>query len=254
MKRIFHYFVIYVLSFILMFAGSISLQWITQNFELGVLKASIYAVLGLIISLGIYFVVRFSLKKLNKELIQIGNLKSLFIGLLIGFLVSFSSGIGFGLYMHYPLQFSNILSNLHINTLASVYPSLCEEVVFRGGIVNLTAQLFGIIPGVAAGSIPFGIIHILGSFFGQSVTFYQIVGISLAGAMLSLMYLRFGLLASFACHLVWNSFVGGWIKVYGITDKSAISAFEGSWITCLVLLICCAALSFNLYSSSYKKI
>jgi hypothetical protein len=125
-----------------------------------------------------------------------------------------------------------------------------EEIVFRAGIVHSTFQLFGQAAGLASGSIPFGILHLAGLLFGQSVTTAQIFGISLAGLMLSLMYFRFGILGASATHLTWNALIGGWLNVYGLTDRAGVtSALEGSWVTCAVLTLACAAL----YATSFKK-
>ncbi len=141
------------------------------------------------------------------------------------------------------MNLGQLSSDLPLHILANVFSSVNEEVVFRGGIVHATTQIWGLAAGLGAGSLPFGILHLVGILFGQSVSVSQMLGISLAGLMLSLVYFRFGLLGAVACHLAWNSFVQGWMAVYGIGGNEAVSAFEGSWVTCVVLIVSCAALA-----------
>ena len=121
---------------------------------------------------------------------------------------------------------------------------MTEEVYFRDGIVNFFTQTFSTNIGIIAGSLPFGLLHILGSFFGKTITLASIFGISLAGLMLSLMYLRFGLLGSMSCHLMWNALVLGWEKVYGAETKNIADQIEGSWITCLIFVAVCICLYY----------
>lgn len=248
MKTI-RYLSLFVFPFVIMIAGSYIMQQLIRDMKTGLVRSSIYAALGLLVCMGIFFLISSSLKKLSMKPMNLGGPSSLFYGLLIGIVISFCSGIGFGLINGYHFQFGNILPDMHLKVLGNSFPALCEEIVFRGGIVEATMQLLGRGAGLAAGSLPFGILHLVGIFFGGTVTAAQVLGISLAGLMLSLVYLRFGILGSFACHLVWNSFVGGWIKVYGITDKAAVSDLEGSWVTCAVLIAACLFLFQSIRSN-----
>ncbi len=244
--KIIRYLNIFVFPFVIMIIGSYFLQQLIHEISPRLLRSSIYSGFGLLICIGIFFLISRSLYKLSMKPMLIGGLSSLLYGLLIGLAVSFFSGIGFGLVKGYSFNFANLLLEFHLKLLGNSFPALCEEIIFRGGIVEGTMQLFGKWVGLAAGSITFGVLHVVGIFFGNSVTVSQILGISLAGLMLSLVYLRFGILGSFACHLMWNSLVSGWIKVYGITDKDAVSTLEGSWVTCFVLATACLMLHLNL--------
>ena len=227
-----------------MLAGEILLDIIGQRMSPGLLRSSTNAGLGVAVSILIYFIVRYFLKAVALKTPLVGNLSSLVIGLFIGVFVSVVSGVGYGLLNGYQLQFENFFTDVHFKALVNVFPALSEEIVFRGSIVNAIIQLAGNAWGIAAGSIPFGILHLLGVLFGNTVTISQIFGISFAGMMLSLVYVNFGVCGAFACHLVWNSLVTGWIKVYGIEDKAAISSLEGSWVTCTALLITSILLAF----------
>lgn len=240
--RALNYFAIYVIPFVAMLAGGYVLHLLAQQMDPGVTRAAVNATLGVAISAAVYFIIRNSSINLALAPMKIGDFSSFGWGLFLGLAISFGSGIGFGLANGHSLNFGNLSTNLHINVLANTFPALCEEFVFRGGIVETTVQLFGKTAGLAAGSAPFGILHVFGRLFGNPVTASQVLGISLAGLMLSLVYLKFGILGAFACHLTWNSLVSGWIKVYGLTDKAAISSLEGSWVTCIALALACTVL------------
>jgi membrane protease YdiL (CAAX protease family) len=236
-----------------MIAGTYLAQQLVSGMGKGLFQSLAYTGLGMFVCIGIYLLISRSLKPSMRPM-YVGGLSSLLWGLLIGLFVSACSGIGFGLMNGYSFQFENIVQELHLKALGSLFPALSEEIVFRGGIVEGIRQLFGSYAGLAAGSVPFGILHLVGIFFGSTVTAAQILGISLAGLMLSLVYLRFGILGSVGCHLVWNSLVSGWIKVYGITDKTAVSALEGSWATCIVLAMTCVMLSLSLRNKPSSKL
>lgn len=241
MKFIF-YLSLFILPFIALISGTVLAQQLVKEITSDILRSTAYAFLGLLICFGIFLLISKSLNKLSMKPMNLGRFSSVLWGLLIGLIVSLLSGVGFGLNHGYHFNFENLLVDLNLKLLGQSFPALCEEIVFRGGIVEGVMQLFGKYMGLAAGSIPFGILHLVGIFFGATVTLAQVIGISLAGLMLSLVYLRYGILGSFTCHLIWNSTVELWNKVYGINDKTTVSAIEGSWTTCIVLLVMCALL------------
>jgi membrane protease YdiL (CAAX protease family) len=243
MRKALHHSALYVFPFLIMLAGGFALQLLTQKIDPGFFRTSLYAGLSLVIAMGISWIVRRSQTELKMTPFSWGKSSSLLWGLLIGLMISAASGIGFGISQGYSLHWQNLSNGLSMNVLRHASPALMEEIVFRAGIVHSTLLLFGKAAGLASGSVPFAILHLVGLLFGQSVTAAQIFGISLAGLMLSLMYLRFGILGAFATHLTWNALVGGWINAYGLADKGvAVSALEGSWITCLVLALACTVL------------
>lgn len=234
--KVLHYAAVYVIPFLLLLAGNFLLQAVAQKMNLGASRALAHAALGIFIAGGIFLVIRNSLAALQLEPIRFGGFPSLVCGLVVGLGVSAASGIAFAFLRGYPLNFAELFSDLHVSVLGNIYPALCEEIVFRGGIVGATAQMAGTAAGLASGSVPFGVLHIFGGLFGQTVTVAQVIGISLAGLMLSLVYMRFGIWGAFGCHLAWNSFVGGWVRAYGAENRAAVmSALEGAWTTCLVL-------------------
>ncbi len=233
---IYTYGLTFIVPLFLMIAAALLLNKIGQSIHNKFLSAALLGFLGLALSIIIYFTIRYFQINRGLQPLVVGNFPNLLIGLSIGVAVSVISGIGYGLANGYSFKFDNLLIGLHINTLMNIFPALCEEIIFRGGLVHIVIQHAGNFWGLAAGSIPFGVLHIIGVLFGQTVTFAQIIGITAAGLMLSLVYVNFGIMGSFACHLVWNSLVGSWIKVYGIESKGAVSALEGSWVTIIVLL------------------
>jgi len=249
MVKVIRYSAIYAFPFLIMLGAGFALQLLVQRMEPGVYRTAVYAVLSLFVALGVSLIINKSQAALNMRPFFWGNISSLGWGLVIGLTVSAASGIGFGIWQGYPFHWEKIFDGFPLNILRQSSPALIEEIVFRAGIVHSTFLLFGKVAGLASGSIPFGILHLAGLLFGQSVTTAQIFGISLAGLMLSLIYFRFGILGAFATHLTWNALVGGWINIYGLADRAAaVSALEGSWLTCAVLTLACgtlAAFQFN---------
>lgn len=241
--KFFHYLTLYIFPFLGMLMGGFALQQLTKNMDSGLIRSAVYTGFSFIIALGISAAIRRSQTELKMSPFIWGKPSSLLWGLAIGLLISAAAGIAFGTLNGYPFHWENLFKDLPMTTLRQASPALMEEIVFRAGIVHSTLLLFGKAIGLASGSVPFGILHLAGFLFGQSVTATQIMGISFAGLMLSLMYFRFGILGAFATHLTWNALVGGWINVYGLTDSgAAVSALEGSWVTCVVLSVACAAL------------
>lgn len=246
MKKWIRYSALYIFPFLIMLGAGFALQLFTQKMEPGLYRIAVYAGLSLCIALGTSRIICKSQAALNMKPFSWGAPSSLIWGLLIGLVISATSGIGFGISQGYPLHWDKLFDGLPQNILRQASPALGEEIVFRAGIVHSTFLLFGKTAGLASGSVPFGILHLAGLLFGQSVTAVQVFGICLAGLMLSLVYFRYGILGAFATHLTWNALVGGWINVYGLTDRAtATSALEGSWVTCTVLALACAALYFS---------
>jgi hypothetical protein len=246
MGKFLRYSTLYIFPFLFMLAVGSLLQWFTQKMDPGFIRTAVYAGFSFVIAMAISIMVRRTQLSLKIAPFLWGKPSSLFWGLAIGLTISAVSGIGFGLTQGHQFLWENLSNNLPMNVLGQSSPALIEEIVFRAGIVHSTLYLFGKAAGLASGSAPFGILHLAGLLFGQSVTTMQILGISLAGLMLTFVYFRFGILGAFATHLTWNALVGGWIKVYGVTDRAAaVSALEGSWITCLVLAVTCIALHIS---------
>lgn len=244
-KKTFIYFLIFTAPLAIIICGEILVKYTFPSLESDFLKTAFYGGLGVILFAAIYLLNAYAIQLLKLKPVFWGNGVSLLWGLGIGVLVSLVSGVGVGILNGYSLHLSKLFLNFDIKVIGNLYPALTEEVYFRGGVVHVVAQALGQTFGLASGSIPFGVIHIVGAFFGKTVSIAQIVGISLAGLMLSLMYLRFGLLGAISSHLMWNTFVAGWQKVYAVEDENIVSYIEGSWITCCILVVVCVFLYWS---------
>jgi membrane protease YdiL (CAAX protease family) len=231
------YFLIFILPIVLIVLGEVFFKYAFSSIQSHFIKSIVYGSMGIVLFLAICLTSTYAIQVLKLKPIFWGNGSSFVWGIITGVLISLVSGVGFGVLNGYSLQLKSLFLNFDTKLIANLYPALTEEAYFRGGIVNLLTQSFGQTIGLAAGSVPFGVIHIIGIFFGKTITIAQILGISLAGLMLSLMYLRFGLMGAVSCHLMWNAFVPGWAKVYGLENKNTVGLIEGSWLTCSILLI-----------------
>lgn len=241
------YLLILLFPIALIVFGEVLAKFALTHVESQRIKVFLYGSIGLSLSALIFMSNAYALKSLNKEPMLVGGISSFFWGAVIGVAVSFIAGIGFGVLNGHSLNMSNLFLGFDMKLIGNIYPAATEELYFRGGVVHFFTQTFGLPTGLISGSIPFGIIHIIGSFFGKTVTLSQILGITLAGLMLSLLYLRFGLLGAFSCHLMWNAITPGWAKAFNIEDKNFVSSLEGSWITCAILLVVSAALILSLF-------
>lgn len=238
--RLFHHLNIYIFTFILLIIGGSIANFATQSLPKTTLRYALLAMFGLVTGFVVYKSIQWSLAALNKKPMAMGNAKTFLLGIFTGIAISIVCGLGFGWYYGYHIDTSQ-LNYIHYSTLSNISPAVVEELVFRAGIVNLVAQVAGTFAGLAAGSVPFGVIHFISIFFGQIVTVSQVVGATVAGLMLSLVYLRWGLLAAIGIHWAWNSLSWMWVKGYGL-GNDGMSAFEGSWVTIIVLGLACAFL------------
>lgn len=202
--------------------------------------------LGILAGLVLILLIRTLNARIGWEPFVWGAARAAFIGVIIGLLVSFSSGISFQLANNTAKDFSAFPDGLGKAAVANVSSAFLEEVGFRGGVVNGLVQWGGKTAGAAGGSVPFGLAHLAGRVFGQPVGAMHVLGTTLAGLLLSLVYLRYGLWAAISCHWVWNTFCGAWIRFFGIPRLGGVQAFEGAWTTSLVLLVFSTLLAFQL--------
>ncbi len=244
------YGLIFVFPIVAIVLGEVITKYATASWQSYFVKSVIYGGIGIILFTVICRTNSYAFKVLNLKPIFWGNSYSLFWGIGIGVLISVAAGAGYGISNGFSFQFNKLFLDFGSKLIGNLYPALTEEAYFRSGIVNMLSQMFGQTFGLASGSVPFGVIHVIGVFFGKTITFAQILGISLAGLMLSLVYLRFGLIGAASCHLMWNAFIPGWAKVYGAESKNMVSLIEGSWITCSLLLVACLFLYFSLPKST----
>jgi len=165
-----------------------------------------------------------------------GTLRGLVIGLCFGLGASLCSGISFSLINHQPIIFSSFWDGAFYRFVGNVFPASVEETAFRGGVVHFVSAYLNTTWGVVVGSVPFGALHFFGRLFGNPVTFQHALGVSVAGLLLSLLYLRFGLVSAFGCHWVWNALCIQWVKAMSLPSHGGAQMFEGAWTTTAVLV------------------
>ena len=88
--------------------------------------------------------------------------------------------------------------------LFEVRPTLIEEIAFRFGLAFFALKFYGRVAAMIAGSIPFGLLHLLNFLSGQPIQWDYILGTGIAGLFLTMVFLRFNLAASIATHFTWN--------------------------------------------------
>lgn len=208
--------------------------------------ALILACIGLLLSGSFLKVLRWFAERTSTPRPKRGSSWGLGIGLTFGFLASLLSGLAFSWTSGHHVDFSQFSDNLGLKALGNIFPAVVEETAFRGGVVHFVSTLFSPSLGLAAGSIPFGVIHFFGVLFGNPVTIQHALGVSMAGLLLSLLYLRFGLASAFGCHWFWNTLCGSWVKALALPQSGGVQTFEGAWTTIIVLF----ALSFALWNTS----
>ena len=98
----------------------------------------------------------------------------------------------------------------------------------------------------AVGSIPFGLVHLIDKLVGKEVLAVRVIGLILAGLLLSLLYLHYGLWAAIGCHWIWNVFSDNLVKSMAVGLNWICQILRGQFLhslpTSIVLLIMIAAL------------
>ena len=172
---------------------------------------------------------------------------SFLYGALVAVVVSGLAGLLFAAFTCGGVDWSAGGDKLAVRLMGNASPALVEEVGFRGGVVHLLAQYFGNWAGLLGGSVPFGVLHLVGRLFGHPIDLAHVVGVSLGGLLLAVLYLRFGLWAAVSCHWLWNTLCSTWVDVLSLPRKGGVQLFEGAWTTSVVLAIASAVLIWELY-------
>lgn len=167
-------------------------------------------------------------------------------GTLVGLGASILCALAYARLTQNSIHMPPFQAALSTSWILSIFPSLTEEVVFRFGIVNAAAFLGGPWVALLAGSLPFGLMHLIGNVFGGNLELLQTLGVSFGGLLLSLVYLKWGLPAAIMTHAVWNSLSIPWLKGMYLDPRTDMASFEGAWTTCVVLMVLCAALIVSL--------
>ncbi len=170
-----------------------------------------------------------------------GGPKALGMGLAVGALVSCAAG--FALISSAPApEWSAFWQNIGPRLLGNLGPATLEESGFRGALTQTVLVLWGKTAALGASSIPFGVAHLLGMFFGKPLMLGHILGTTLAGLFLGVTYLRWGLGAAITCHYVWNLMGPGWAQVAGLAPGPGVLALESAPATLAVLALASLAI------------
>jgi membrane protease YdiL (CAAX protease family) len=200
------------------------------------MRVAVMAFSGVIAGLIFFWLIRFLTKKNKVSNPRIGGLHSLALGLGVGFAVSIASGFLYLWFHSNSFNFSEFFPELGLRMLANISPAVIEEVGFRAGLVHMLTEFYGPFYGLLGGSVPFGVLHLVGGFFGNHIGFDQVVGTSAAGLLMSILYLRYGFWAAVSCHWAWNMLCPQWVQALGLPRQGGVQALESAWTTILVLL------------------
>ena len=184
---------------------------------------------------------------LGTEPMKFGCGCSFLYGAVAALAVSGLSGLLYSVFAGTGADWTAASHLLGARLLGNTSPALVEEVGFRGGVVHLLAQYFGNWAGLFGGSVPFGVLHLVGRLFGHPIDLAHVIGVSLGGLLLAVLYLRFGLWAAVSCHWLWNTLCSTWVDVLSLPKKGGVQLFEGAWTTSAVLAATSALLVWDLY-------
>ena len=227
---------------ILMLALTIAMEFLasaTDNVWARGIVAGAIGVVGLFV---ILTTVRWIASRLQISAPNVTAWHNVAIGLAVGLLLSVTCGLVFR-FLHGDSATTTFFAAIHpAGFLRNLGPALIEEASMRAGVVHLLNGLYGPWVGMAGGSLPFGLLHVFGRLFGNEVGVSLVIGTTASGLLLSILYLRFGFWAAFACHWIWNSLARAWVMYAGITSQDGIQQFEGAPETVIVLVVACACL------------
>ncbi len=103
---------------------------------------------------------------------------------------------------------ASILQEISVRKfLVAASPAFIEETVFRGVYLDYLAKRLGSLWGVGIVSGLFSFLHLLNILVGQTVMVPFLINAFFVGILLSVIYLRFGLLSAIVLHLLSNAIV-----------------------------------------------
>jgi membrane protease YdiL (CAAX protease family) len=226
----------------LMLALTVVMEYLasmTDNVWVKGIASGLVGVVGLFV---ILTAIRWIASRLQISAPTLIGWRNLVIGLAIGLFLSITCGLFFRFLHGEPTAFTFIATIQPAGFFRNLGPAFIEEASMRAGVVHILNGLLGPWAGLAGGSLPFGLLHIFGRFFGNPVGISLVIGTTASGLLLSILYLRFGFWAAFACHWIWNSMARAWVMYAGITSADGIQQFEGAPETVIVLVVACVIL------------
>ncbi|MBI5630080.1 MAG: CPBP family intramembrane metalloprotease [Elusimicrobia bacterium] len=239
-------FLVLVSSIIFLLACTVFGELLVKRLGRNIGTTLILTCLGVLLSGSFLRVLRGFAERTSTPRPRLGSFWGLGVGLAFGLLASLLSGLAFSWALGHHVDYSQFSDNFGLKALGNIFPAAVEETAFRAGVVHFVSAFFSPSLGLAAGSVPFGVIHFFGMLFGNPATIQHALGVSVAGLLLSLLYLRFGITAAVGCHWLWNTLCGSWVKALELPKSGGVQIFEGAWTTIIVL----SALSFALWKTS----
>lgn len=197
-------FIVLLIYMTLLIFAQLSFQTTVEDENL---KLWIALAMGILFPYIIYVLNRIYFKKMGlnpPQLLKINwkLLKNIGIGLLLGLLALYLSGL---LFYFQTKDFNNLLFKISFPLVVfNILTAIGEEIIFRGTLLNFFAQKNKRYVGLIISAIVFALIHLLNVLMGQEVSMSHIVTLALAGLFLGLIYLNFGLVSAIATHYIWN--------------------------------------------------
>jgi uncharacterized protein len=201
------------------------------------MKTLILAVTGILGGICLFLIIKFFSRKTNIGPTNIGSWSSLLFGCFAGLVISLTSGYLFYATKQPATDFTKYSNKIGPRFIGNVSPAIIEEIAFRGGVVHAVTSFWGKGLGLLSGSVPFGLIHLVGRLLGKPIGLWHVIGVTSAGLLLSIAYLRFGLLFVIGVHWIWNSLCGVWVSIFELPRNGGVQIIEGAWTTVLVLLV-----------------
>lgn len=187
------------------------------------------AVVGAVFSLILYSIIRFIQDKYQIQQKLFFTPHSLW-----GAIISLSIFLISSLFISASDQHGDVTASMiGRQMLFQLRPALIEEIGFRYGIVALAGFFFGGPAGLIAGTIPFGILHLLNFNSGAGIQWDYIIGTSVAGFYLSVVFLKMNLGAAILAHYSWNVLA----SVFSVLWQIPQERIEGAWSTLILLMI-----------------
>jgi len=227
---------------ILMLAFTVAMEFLASATDDVWVKGLGSGAIGVVGLIAILMAVRWISSRLQISAPTFGGWHGLVIGLAIGLVLSVTCGLFFHFLHGQPVAITFSSTIQPAGFLRNLGPAFIEEASMRAGVVHILNGLHGPWAAMAGGSLPFGLLHIFGRLFGNPVGISLVIGITASGLLLSILYLRFGFWAAFACHWIWNSLARTWVLYAGITSRDGIQQFEGAPETIIVLVLACLCL------------
>ncbi|NUN05920.1 MAG: hypothetical protein HUU57_09175, partial [Bdellovibrio sp.] len=130
-----------LIPLLLLITGDITLSFLFRKITHRLTRFSLQAIFGILFAYGIFIVAQGILSELKVPRILWGGFFDIAVGLGIGVFISCGAGVGFGYKHGYPFSWGRFKEGFHFRILASIFPALSEEIVFRGVIVQTVSHL-----------------------------------------------------------------------------------------------------------------